>query len=163
MSWKYKKKERKIFMTIYDELLLRVEEGEKFDINFEKRNMKVGKTWLIKDGECEISRILYGKHPVSIKDEIESLYKSFKYSCPSERSDSKRKGYFKALSVDELTDEQMVYGENRELMQAQLEGFILCAILMNHLKWEDLTDQKWFWQSDREKDLIILKSWIEGK
>ena len=57
----------------------------------------------------------------------------------------------------------MIYGENRELMQAQLEGFILCAILMNHLKWEDLTDEKWFWQSANDKDLIILKQWIEGR
>lgn len=149
--------------TIYEELLSRVEQGEKFQINFEKRNMKVGKDWLIKNGECETGRILYGLRPVQISDLIESFYKDYKYSCPSERSDSKRKGYFKALSVDDLTDEQMIYGENRELMQAKLEGFILCAILMNHLKWEDLTDEKWFWQSKTEPDLIILKQWIEGR
>lgn len=149
--------------TIYEELLSRVEQGEKFQINFEKRNMKVGKDWLIKNGECEAGRIIYGKNPIVIKEEIELLYKDFKYSCPSERSDSKRKGYFKTLSVDELTDEQMIYGENRELMQARLEGFVLCAILMNHLKWEDLTDEKWFWQSKTEPDLIILKQWIEGR
>lgn len=150
-------------MTIYEELLSRVEQGEKFNINFEQRNMKVGKDWLIKNGECETGRILYGRNPAAIKEEIEQLYKDFKYSCPSERSDSKRKGYFKALSVDDLTDEQMVYGGNRELMQAKLEGFILCAILMNHLKWEDLTEEKWFYQSKTESDLIILKQWIEGR
>lgn len=150
-------------MTIYEELLSRVEQGEKFQINFEKRNMKVGKDWLVKNGECEAGRIIYGKNPIVIKEEIELLYKDFKYSCPSERSDSKRKGYFKALSVDELTDEQMIYGENRELMQARLEGFILCAILMNHLRWEDLTEEKWFYQSPNDKDLIILRQWIEGR
>ena len=150
-------------MTIYEELLSRVEQGEKFNINFEQRNMKVGKDWLIKKGECETGRILYGKNPVAIKEEIEQLYKNFKYSCPSERSDSKRRGYFKALSVDELTDEQMIYGMNRELAQCKLEGFILCAILMNHLKWEDLTEEKWFYQSHNDKDLIILRSWIEGR
>ena len=57
----------------------------------------------------------------------------------------------------------MIYGENRELMQAKLEGFILCAILMNHLQWEDLTEEKWFYQSHNDKDLIILRSWIEGR
>lgn len=150
-------------MTIYEELLSRVEQGERFNINFEQRNMKIGKNWLIKNGECETGRILYGKNPAAIKEEIEQLYKDFKYSCPSERSDSKRKGYFKALSADELTDEQMIYGGNRELMQAKLEGFILCAILMNHLKWEDLTEEKWFYQSKTEPDLIILKQWIEGR
>ena len=150
-------------MTIYEELLSRVEQGEKFKINFEQRSMKVGKDWLIKKGECETGRILYGMNPIQISELIENLYKSYKYSCPSERSDSKRKGYFKALSVDELTDEQMIYGENRELMQAQLEGFILCAILMNHLKWDYLTEEKWFWQSTNDKDLIILRNWIEGR
>ena len=150
-------------MTIYEELLSRVEQGEKFKINFEQRSMKVGKDYLIKNGECDIGRILYGIHPILISELIENLYNSYKYSCPSERSDSKRKGYFKALPVDELTDEQMIYGENRELMQAQLEGFILCAILMNHLKWEDLTEEKWFWQSKNDKDLVILKQWIEGR
>ena len=150
-------------MTIYEELLSRVEQGEKFKINFEQRSMKVGKDWLIKNGECEVGRVLYGMNPIAIKEQIERMYQRFKYSCPSERSDSKRKGYFKALSVDELTDEQMIYGKSRELMQAQLEGFILCAILMNHLKWEDLTEEKWFYQSPNDKDLIILKSWIEGR
>lgn len=150
-------------MTIYEELLSRVEQGEKFKINFEQRSMKVGKDWLIKKGECETGRILYGLRPILISELIENLYKSYKYSCPSERSDSKRKGYFKALSVDELTDEQMIYSESRELMQAQLEGFVLCAILMNHLKWDDLTEEKWFWQSKNDKDLIILKQWIEGR
>ena len=149
--------------TIYEELLSRVEQGEKFKINFEQRSMKVGKDWLIKNGECEVGRILYGKNPITIKEQIEQMYRDFKYSCPSERSDSKRKGYFKALSVDELTDEQMIYGENRELMQCKLEGFILCAVLMGHLKWEDLTEEKWFWQSKTEPDLIILKQWIEGR
>lgn len=148
-------------MTIYEELLLRTEQGEKFHIDFEKRNMKVGKDWLIKNGECETGRILYGRTPVAIKEEIEWLYKDYKYSCPSERSDSKRKGYFKALSVDELTDEQMVCGASREVTQAALEGYILCAILMNHLKWVDLTEEKWFWQSKKEPSLVILRQWIE--
>ena len=149
--------------TIYEELLSRVEQGEKFSINFEKRNMKVGKDWLIKNGECETGRILYGRTPVSVKDEIEWLYKDFKFSCPSERSDSKRKGYFKALSADELTDEHMVYGASREVTQAALEGYILCAILMGHFKWSDLTEEKWFWQSKQEPSLVILRQWVEGR
>lgn len=149
--------------TIYDELLERVENGERFTINLQSRSLKVGKDYLIKNGECEVGRILYGRQPVSIKDEIEWLYKDFKHSCPSERSDSKRKGYFKAMSVDELTDEQMVCCANREVTQAALEGYILCAILMNHLRWEDLTTEKWFWQSTNDKDLVILRQWIEGR
>lgn len=150
-------------LTIYDELLERVQNGERFSINFPKRHMKVGKEYLIKDGECATGRILYGRNPVDIKSQIEQKYEEFRYSCPSERSDSKTRGYFKALSADELTDAQMVCGGCRELMQARLEGFILCAILMGHLKWEDLTDRTYYWQSQNAKDLIILRQWVEGR
>ena len=150
-------------MTIYEELLSRIEQGEKFHIDFEKRNMKVGKDWLIKNGECETGRILYGYTPVQILELIESYYEDYKYSCPSERSDSKRKGYFKALSVDDLSDEEMVCGENREYAQAKLEGFILCAILMGHFKWDEEKMGKWFWQSKGDPSLVILRQWIEGR
>ena len=41
-------------MPIYFELIERVDNGEAFHIDFEKKNMKVGKTYLIKDGEYDI-------------------------------------------------------------------------------------------------------------
>jgi hypothetical protein len=34
-------------MSIYEELINRVSDGESFHIDFEKRNMKVGKDYLI--------------------------------------------------------------------------------------------------------------------
>lgn len=148
--------------TIYDELLTRVGNGERFSINLAKRNLKIGKDYLIKEGMCEAGRILYGRNPIAVKEQIEQLYHNFKYSCPSERSDTSR-GYFKALTVDELTDAEMVCGGNREYCRAALEGYILCAVLMNHLKWSDLTDRTYYWQSENDKDLIILKQWIEGR
>ena len=150
-------------MTIYEELLSRVEQGEKFQINFEKRNMKVGKDWLIKEGEWNKERELIGIPPAISNpfDVIEVYYNRFKTSMPSERSEAKRKGYFKALSVDELTDEQMITGQNREVAQARLEGYILIAILSGWT-WQDEYG-KWFWQSKTKPDLIILKQWIEGK
>ena len=45
-------------MTIYQELMQRVEAGESFHINFEKRTMKVGKTKLIDNGEYDKERQL---------------------------------------------------------------------------------------------------------
>ena len=150
-------------LTIYDELLERVANGERFSINLPKRNMKVGKEYLIKEGECGTGRILYGRSPIDIKYEIEKRYDSYKRSTPSERSDSRTRGYFKALSIDELTDAEMVCGGCREVELARLEGFILCAILMGHLKWEDLTDRSYYWQSQNDKDLVILRQWIEGR
>ena len=157
-------------MSIYFELLERVEKGENFYVDFEKRTMKVGRDFLIKNGVYDSSRELFGAlydHPYSlhvVMHIIRQLYRNYKYSLPSERSDSKRKKYFKALTIEELTDEQLMRTERRELAQAALEGYILCAIVSNHLVWdEDIMKGKWFYQSEKDPDLVILRSWIESK
>lgn len=150
-------------MIVFDELIKRVKDGDSFTINFEKRSLKVGKDWLIKDGETADGNIICSFRPIApVMEQIESLYRDYKYSMPSERSDNKRKCYFKALSAEELTDEQLVCGENREVARAILEGFILCMILKGELVWNNEWGN-WFYQSKTDKDLVILRSWIEGK
>lgn len=153
-------------MTIYWELIERVSNGETFHIDFEQQTMKVGKQLLIKNGEYDTSKNLYDStyviYPIGlILAIIESKYRRYKYSLPSERSDKKRRTYFKALSMEELTDEQLMRAERREVAQAMLEGFILCMILENKLIWNEDKMGKWFWQSKEDSDLVILKKWIE--
>lgn len=152
-------------MTIYEELVERVFNGEAFNIDFEKRNIKVGKTFLVKDGSYDDDRVLFGAKSLQMPDImklIEFMYHNYKYSLPSERSDNKRKKYFKALSVDEIPDELLMTAEKREVAQAKLEGYILCLAMDNHFKWNDISNG-WFYQSVGDPDLVILKSWIENK
>jgi hypothetical protein len=157
-------------MSIYSELLERVSEGESFHIDFEKRNMRVGNDYLIKDGEYEESRQLLGEwfgNVCNLTDllfELECLYRVHKYSLPSERSDNKRRKYFKALPMEEITDEQLMAAERREYARAVLEGFVLCMIVSGQLVWDEkIMNGKWFWQSQNDPDLILLRSWVEGK
>lgn len=150
-------------MTIYEELVQKVSDGENFCINFEKRNMKVGKQLLIKSGEWSAERVLIDVPTHSVMQIIEDLYQAYKYSLPSERSDGKYKKYFKALHANELTDVQMMVGERREIAQAKLEGLILCMILNGSLQWDEPTMGKWFWQSKNDPDFVILRSWVENK
>lgn len=153
-------------MCIYLAALERVQNGETFCIDFEKRTMKVGKDKLIDNGEWDKSIPL---HSYEIYDKyallhmIRELYRNYKYSLPSERSDNKRKKYFKALSVDELTDEQLIVGEPREVAQFTLEAFILCTILSGDFVWEEELHGKWFFQHKSDPDLIILRNWVESK
>lgn len=93
---------------------------------------------------------------------IENLYHKYKYSIPSERSEKYRqREYFRALKPDEMTDEQLVTGEDRNYTRAVLEAFILCASLAGYLIWdEEQMGSHWFYQG-KDKDLIILKKWIE--
>ena len=158
-------------MSIYLELIERVSDGEPFHVDFEKRNMKIGRSYLIKDGKFDEARkLLYCSDLHEFQDlsgvlcEVEQLYKRYKYSLPSERSDNKRKRYFKALPMEEITDEQLIVAERREVACAKLEGFVLCMILSGQLVWdEEIMEGKWFWQSKIDSDLVLLKSWIEGK
>lgn len=157
-------------MSIYDELVQRVDNGETFHIDFENRTMKVGKEYLIKKDTDYTMEELFGKwwqfheyyNLYSVLRVIRLLYRNYKYSLPSERSDNKRRKYFKALSVDEMADEQLMNAEKREVSQARLEGFVLCMILSGQLTWdEDIMKGKWFWQPEQDPDLVILRSWVE--
>ena len=151
-------------MTIYEELISRVNNGESFYINLKNKSLKIGKKFLISDGFYDDERILYTAHEIEMSDVlsyIETLYENYKHSLPSERSDNKRRQYFKALPVDKLTDKQMATGEKREVAKAKLEGFILCMIVDGFFVWNEEDMGKWFYQSKNDPDLVILRSWIE--
>ena len=151
-------------MTVYEELIKRVEEGESFYVNFKNRSLKIENKFVITDGLYDKERILYDTSTIAMPDileRIEMLYANYKYSLPSEKSESRRRQYFKALPVDKLTDKQMATGENREVARAKLEGFMLCMIVDGFFVWNEEEMGKWFWQSQRDLDLVILRNWIE--
>jgi hypothetical protein len=153
------------FMTksIYGELMQRVDSGETFHIDFKTRTMKVGKDFLVKNGEYDGARSFWPTMKMNdMLNVIEDLYQHYKYSLPSERSDSKRKKYFKALPIESLTDKQLIIADRREGAQARLEGFILGMILNGSFVWDEQKLGKWFWQSKNDPDLVILRSWIEN-
>lgn len=147
-------------MTIYEELIQKVSEGSRFSVDFESKTMKIGKRKIIDNGEYGDRELINIKtdYPLGM---IENLYSQYKFSIPSERSETKRKCYFKALSANELTDEELICGQRREVARAALEGFVLCMVLNGILTWDEFTMGKWFWQSNEDQDLVILKKWIE--
>lgn len=150
-------------MSILQKGLEQVEKGERFHINFEQRTMKIGQAKVIDNGEYDTSQVLYDAkfgNPQALLDRVRELYIAYKFSLPSERSDKKRRKYFKALPIDELTDEQLIYGVRREVAQYMLEAFILCAIINGDFVWDDEMHGKWFYQDKIEQDLVILKNWI---
>lgn len=150
-------------MGIFLKGLERVENGERFHIDFEKRTMKIGQDKVIDNGEYDTSEALCDErfdNPRTLLDKIRELYITYKFSLPSERSDKKRRKYFKALPIEELTDEQLIHGTRREIAQYMLEAFILCAIINGDFVWDDEIHGKWFYQDKSEQDLVILKNWI---
>lgn len=90
---------------------------------------------------------------------VEHLYTRYKHSIPSTMSECKNRKYFKALSDKDLEDEDMLFGVGRDIAQVELELYILCQIILG-IGWDANKMGKWFWQSNKDRDLVILKNWV---
>ena len=66
--------------------------------------------------------------------------------------------FFRALPEDQHTDEDLITGEPRQAARERLEMAVLEGSLNGSLKWPD--SKKWFWQSKKDPDLIILQKWV---
>lgn len=146
--------------NIYQKAIQAVEDGAKFKVDFSSRSLKVNGRYIIQESKYESELGVQSCNENELFSNVEDLYHRYKYSVPSERSESKSRLYFKALPERELSDDAMLYGERREKARLELELYILCQII-NGFKWNPETMGKWFWQSKIDKDLVILKSWVE--
>lgn len=144
--------------NIYKQAMEAVSNGFRFRVDFPKRSLTIGKRAVINEGVFN-GDLGIAVHPSPLS-EIERLFRIYRHSLPSERSESKRRKYFRALSADELSDEDMMFGTPREIAQAELELFILGQIILGNLNWNEFADGHWFWQSKQIPSLILLKEWI---
>lgn len=134
----------------YNEYIDAVENGNKFKINLlekkaylKKRN---GKHWK----QIQIQDLV---DPVSWEI-VEELYSIYKRSVPANVKLNGNSPYFKAVPLDELNESDIACGEQRNIAQAMLELYILVADL-------EMEEGKWFWQSKKDKDLVVLRNWIK--
>ena len=67
------------------------------------------------------------------------------------------KGYFKALSSDSLTMEELMDNMPRPEARMALEGFILLASMEGLIPWHN--PRYFFWQSTTDPDCIIYRDW----
>lgn len=146
--------------NIYQESVQAVRDGAKFKIDFPSRSLKLNGKYIIQNGKFEDELGVPKCSENEFFANVEELYRRYKHSVPSERSESKSRQYFMALSERSLNDDDMLFGERRDKAQIELELYILCQII-NGLKWNPETMGRWFWQSKGDKDLVILRSWVE--
>lgn len=149
-------------MTIYENLLLSVQkEMKQFRIDLKKKSLRIGGKQIIENGVIVDKDKKYEDYiPINSLmpyEILEQLYATYKRSVPQDFILG-NKPYFKAVDADELTDRELVVNQQRNYAQASLEGYILCACLQGCLQWEDKS--KWFWQSKKDKDLVVLKEWL---
>lgn len=143
-------------MSIYSDLLERVDRGAKYNINLVDKTLKIdGKEIALEGNLIDINEgsFIY-EHPW---ETLEALYFSYKRSVTSEKSNG-NKPFFKAVNAEELTDNEIAFNLSRNYCQAALEGYVLLAGLSGWLTWNN--DNHWFWQSDKDKELVVLREWI---
>ena len=149
-------------MTLYDILIqLSQERREKIHVYLPNKSLKIGNKVIIDNGEVQQYEIIIGGDKYTfdclIKDELDldELYAQYKTSMPSENDNGR--GYFKALSVNELTDAQLVLGMPRFEAKIRLEAYILLASIVGSLKWHN--QNHWYW-TGKDKDFVILRRYI---
>lgn len=136
-------------------IVSRVEAGSRFTVNLARRTLRVdGKP--VDLSQVEVPPML----EADILSDIKVWYAVYKHSVPSERSESHRRTYFKALPERALSDDDMLYGESRETARCRLELYVLLMLRSGQLRWNDEWGS-WFWQSPDDRDLVILREWIE--
>lgn len=138
-----------------DHICSKVDNGSRFSVNLQKRTLRLdGK--LVNLDDINVLPV----HEKVMLHYIIELYQHYRHSVPSERSESHRRCYFKALPEGELSDTDMLYGPPRETARCNLELYVLLMIRDGQLRWHEEWGS-WFYQSPAEKDFIILRSWIE--
>ena len=146
--------------NIYQEALRAVEDGARFKVDFQTRSLKVDGKYVIRDGAYESDLGMPKCSEEEFFPTVEELYRRYKHSIPSERSESTSRRYFMALPEKELSDDDMLYGVRRDKAQIELELFVLCQLL-GGFKWNPEKFGRWFWQSKEDKELVILRQWVE--
>lgn len=147
-------------INIYQKAIQAVEDGASFKIDFQSRSLKLNGKYVIKEGKYEDELGVPCCNEKEFLANVEELYRTYKHSVPSERSESKSRQYFLAFPERSLSDDAILYGERRDKAQIELELYILCQIL-GGFKWNPEKMGRWFWQSKVDKDLVILRHWIE--
>lgn len=142
---------------IFSSITEKVSRGDRFSADFSAKTVKVNGKPV--DLKAHLDELRYDTSEEAL-DKLEELFETYYHSVPSERSESTRKRYFKALPEKELSDDDMLYGERREEARARLETAFLILVLNGSLTWDPAWGS-WFWKSPHNPDMVILREWIE--
>lgn len=149
----------------YEEIIKQVGDGVSFYTDITNRRFHLGKQDVVTEKttleELSVSFEAY-KTKEQFLSKFEELYKEYKHSVPSRMSECRLK-WFQALDLNDLDDEDMITSQGRDVAQAELELFVLMAILSGYADgWDLFPNPKWFWVSPNDKSLILLKRWFNN-
>lgn len=137
--------------------------GKRVCVDLVNKNLTVGdRGWIVLGKvtkSAPVKKLVGDKVKGDISD-MEKLYESYKYSYPSEDETKRKKNYFKALTVDEMTEEEIIYGVERKTARVTLETGVLLNVLTGNLTWNKSWGS-WYYQG-KDKDFILLRKWVDN-
>lgn len=136
------------------------EQGAKVTVDLIKHSLNIDGARLIDDGKWAgplgVDRI----EETMALAMIEHAFAAFERSVP-EHSARDHSRWFYSCSDDELTDSELVTGQERPVARVRIEVITLALILNGSLSRHSPQMQgKWFWQSPRHPRLVILTEWL---
>lgn len=152
-------------MNIYKKALASVQNGGHFKIDFVSRSMFLNGETVIENGE-PVGKYTLEPFDTNVTlsktlEKIEQAYLRYRYSVPGQYDS--RKAYFWAPSYYKMSEEDVLCGESRRVAQFRLEFRVLMALIKGTLYWDEviMKHNGWFWRSNNQPELVILRSWIE--
>lgn len=154
-------------MNLYKELLTAVQNGGRFKIDFSRRTLSVNGKQILSKGAPVSSKYTLDfdskEVPLQVTlRKIERAYSAYRHSIPGEKDN--RRTYFYAPPYYHLDKDEQLLGESRNVARFRLEFRVLMALISGRLYWDPVTMGEkcsWFWRSDNEPELIILRAWIK--
>lgn len=150
--------------NIYEETLAAAENECRISVDIPGRTLKVDGKVIVDEGRFRGTLGLPSVDTYAALEMIETAYAQFRISMPDEESDEAgvpRGCLFKALASKDLPDEDLLQSEYRSVARARLELTVLILALNGSLDWDSASlAGKWFWQSPRYKELVLLKEWF---
>lgn len=93
-----------------------------------------------------------------VQENLNNAYWTYAHSVPTKRESNKeRHSYFKALSINELSEEDLMVATDREWSRLLLEMTVLLLKVDGYVEPKNLG---WYWKSSKYPDFVILKDWI---
>lgn len=143
--------------------------SDTFSYDLKEKSIRSKGKYIVKNGHFIIEQIvletdevidltgeLLADHEMQMENQwevLQQLYDSYLYSRPCVCSG---KSNFKAKTSDELTFEQLINGESRNVAKCRLEAFIILGAICRIFEWSN--PQHWFWKG--KNGLIIYRDWL---
>ncbi len=120
-------------------------------VNFDTQTMTVNDKTLIQNGTPVNGYVLTDEQVTLSK--IEQLFAVYETSFP----DKKEPSLFPAKPEQELSMNDIVYAPDRSAAKQELEQTLFIGIVNKSLTYPNM--QNWFWQSDKNKNLVVPR-WL---